>query len=254
MPRKYTKRAKVSEKIVDPHKVETVTPEMPADIEEEATSIKGLEQTFKTADGKVMSLKDLLIEGDWWTLKKGKSIATIITHAAVKKIANTAGVSKVIKYDVLTQPEIQNNYMYVIQATVFLKHDPEEAATGIGETNRQNLGLRGRNNPGNMTEKRAYDRAVFNLLELSGLLSEDELPDSNEEKREMENLTPEQAQLIAPEVNMILAIQKEDPKAQTLLKAFNADMKKKLAKYEPVQLDYLRALYRKKSAELTNTF
>lgn len=207
----------------------------------------GLNQKIVCKAGAVKKLSDLLKEGDWWELKKGKTKVYILLHSAVKKIADAAGIESNPVYTVLTQPNYDNNYQYTIQITIC--DHKGRCTTDIGEVNRSNLGTRGRNNPANMAQKRAYDRAVLTHLGIVGFLGEDELEDSNEEKRHMEELTPEQQQNIAPLINEIFLA-----KDKKTLDAFSSKMMKIKEQYMPQQLDVLRGLLKKKLAELVKTF
>lgn len=164
--------------------------------------LNGLEQSFKGSNGNIIQLKDILTDKEWWVLKKRTSQMTIITHDGVKRIADAAGLSKSPKYSILISPTHENNYTIAMQVEIC---DNEGKCTNeIGEVNRNNLGSRGRANPVNMAQKRAYDRAVFRHLGITGMLGEDELQDE-EEKTDMENLTDEQKKEIVPFINKIWA-------------------------------------------------
>ena len=203
----------------------------------------GLDQEFKLFTGKMTTIRKAIKPKDAWQTK-GRVVRTLISHDGVKKIADAAGVSKVVKYDFKTQPSAMNNYQCTIEATVSLLKTGEQA-NELGESNRSNLGSRGRGNPAAMAEKRAYDRAVFRLLGITGLLSEVELQDEEEEENKMDGLSADDAKKIAPIVNqLILAKKKED------FIVFNRDMKEKAKLLQPHQLEYLRKLYKKGLAEL----
>lgn len=178
----------------------------------------------------------------WQT--KGRTKRTIITHDGVKRIADFAKVSMDVQYTVLTQPDAFNNYQYTIMAKVCIKGKPDDCSTEIGEANRSNLGTKGRQNPANMAEKRAYDRAVFRLLGITGILSEEELSDEDNEEEDMHGLTHEELKKISPLINQItLAGKKED------LAHFNGKMKEESSKYQPQELNYLRELYKRRLAD-----
>lgn len=202
----------------------------------------GLEQSVKGTP----LYKIIKPEHVWQT--SGKIKRTIITHDGVKRIADFAKVSKEVYYTVLTQPDAYNNYQYTIQAKVCIQGKHDDCATEIGEANRSNLGTKGRSNPANMAEKRAYDRAVFRLLGITGILSEEELSDEDSEENDMHGLSHNELREIAPLVNQItLAKSKGD------LVKFNGEMKLKAGKFQPDQLNYLREFYKKKLAELQKT-
>jgi hypothetical protein len=205
----------------------------------------GLEQAFVSSDGDDVLLRDFLKEGEWWVLKKKTSVSVILTHDAVKRIADRAGIRQDIRYEVLTQPTYQNNYQYLIQCTIC--DASGKCTTELGESNRANLGSRGRNNPANMAQKRAYDRAVFRHLGIIGLLGEDDIEEEKESN--MKTLTPEEAKAIAPLINELLTVKKKSD-----VDTFNKKMKADKGKYTEDQLAVLRKLRDTKLGELTESF
>jgi hypothetical protein len=209
---------------------------------------EGALQSFKNSKGKSVQIYQVIGSKDCWETN-GRIKRTMVSHDGVKKIADEAGISKDVHYEVLTQPSAVNNYQYSILARVKrITHLPgeENQATEIGEANRNNLGSRGRNNPANMAQKRAYDRAVFRLLGITGLLSEEEIADEeNNEPEKMHNLTPEESKKIAPLINQLLLAKTEKDLVQ-----FSVLMKEKKVDYNDNQLNYLRELYKKRLAEM----
>lgn len=207
---------------------------------------EGLEQTFKNKAGKATPLSKVLKDGDWWELKSRGNISYIITHNAVKKLADAAGIWTDVDYSILTQPSHENNYQQTWQARV---RDTKTSTTEIGEVNRNNLGSRGKNNPANMAQKRAYDRAVLRHLGIVGFLGEDELPDREEEK--MENLSPDEAKAIVDLLNEIFAL-----KDKTELEAFDVKMRelKDQAIYSERQIDVLRNARSNMLIKFSNSF
>lgn len=205
----------------------------------------GLEQAFIDKKGEDVLLRDFLKKDEWWTLKKKDRISVILTHDAVKRIADAAGIKTDPRYEVLTQPSFQNNYQFLIQCTIC--DHLGRCTTELGESNRANLGSRGRNNPANMAQKRAYDRAVFRHLGINGLLGEDDLDE--EKEANVKTLTPEEAKAIAPLINELLVAKKK-----TDIDAFNKKMKERKSDFSEDQLNVLRNLRDKKLGELTSTF
>ena len=207
-----------------------------------------LTHSFINAQGKTVFLKDFLKEGDWWALKSRKGVSWIVLHDAVKRIAVEAGISTDPEYKLFITPTTQNNYTTAIQVTI--TDSMGRRTTDIGETSRDNLGTRGRNNPINMAQKRAFDRAVFNHLGITGLLGEDELQE-DEEKNTMddfESLPDNEKQEIAPLLNEIFAVKdKKD------LMSFKVKMSKTKVGLNDAQLSVLRLRWKKKLAELTET-
>ena len=208
--------------------------------EEKKKIPEGLNQTFKTLTGKTIKLIQVLSPDDVWETK-GRIVRTIVTHDGVKKIADKAGVSMKVDYVVLTQPNAMNNYQYTMSATICRG---KECVTEIGEANRNNLGTKGRNNPANMCQKRAYDRAVFRLLGITGLLSEEELSDE-EITDNMEGLSHDEKKHIAPAINQLLLAKTEKD-----LIVFSNKMKVEAAKLSENEVGYLRKLYRKRVGEI----
>ena len=206
---------------------------------------KGLNQSIISSAGVSVDLSDALKEGDFW-ITSGRVKRTILTHDGVKKLADIAGVEKVVLYRILTQPTADNNYQYTIEATI--NSERHGSANELGEANRSNLGTKGRGNPANMAQKRAYDRAVFRLLGITGLLSEEELSkeESNNENK-MDDLTHEEKQVIAPLMNQLILA-----KTQKHLIDFGELMKRKKDSLNDNQLGYLRKLYEKKVGELSD--
>lgn len=212
------------------------------------SKIEGLQQFFNDDKGVPVKLASILTEKDFWQTG-GKRVMTILTHDCVKRLADVAGLSKKVGYKILTQPDAYNNYQYTIEVTVCRLSNPDDCAVEIGEANRNNLGSKGRQNPANMAQKRAYDRAVLRLLGITGLLSEEELSDEeNNNQKEMDSISPDDVKLIAPLVNQLLLAKTKEQLIQ-----FNNSMKTKAANCKPEQLDYLRKLYKKAVAEVTST-
>lgn len=208
--------------------------------------LSGLEQAFVGKNGKTVILKDFLTQEDWWELKSRKGMSVILTHDAVKKIADHAGIKSDPEYVILTQPKYDNNYQYLIQVKIC--DSKGVCTTEMGESNRSNLSTRGRANPANMAQKRAYDRAVFRHVGITGLLGEDELEDITPTEN-MQKLTPEEQQGIVVYVNELLSVKKKAD-----LVKFQAKMKTSVTMLNEAQLDYLRKLFKKKLAEISNTF
>lgn len=219
-------------------------------------TLEGLNQTFNTNVGKKVKLDSVLSKNDWWELKSRGNVNYIITHNGIKKIADIAGISTDVDYSILTQPSHENNYQQTWQVKVrdesiniIGKTKVPRITTEVGEVNRNNLGSRGKNNPANMAQKRAYDRAVLRHLGIVGFLGEDELPDRDEEK--MENLTPEEAKLIVDLLNEIFAT-----KNKKELEVFSKKMLtlKEQNIYTEGQLEVLRNAWSNQLIKFNKTF
>ncbi len=209
----------------------------------EEKKFPGLEQQFLNSEGGWTQLQMILVEGDWWEQKGKEKTTIILTHEAVQKIAKQAGFV-CEDYTIKTQPDVYNNYQLTVQAVIKDKNgnllEPQ-----WGESNRNNLGSRGRSNPANMAQKRAYDRTVLKALGISGMLSEEELADNKEE--DMENLTDDEKKVLAPILNKIILV-----KSKEQLSSVNTTIKQDLKKItlNEAQLTYLRKFFMKKSGEL----
>lgn len=230
---------KPKKKMKSPKEVKVDYVEAPIDI------TYGLEQTFIDKTGEDVMLKNFLKKTEWWVLKKKNTIAVIITHDAVKRIADAAGIKQDPRYEILTQPSYQNNYQYLMQCTIC--DHLGRCTTELGESNRSNLGSRGRNNPANMAQKRGYDRAVFRHLGINGLLGEDDIDE--EKESDMKTLTPEEAKAVAPLINELLVVKKKSD-----IDAFNKKMKETKGQYSEGQLSVLRKLRDTKLGDMSNTF
>lgn len=206
----------------------------------------GLDQIFLDKNDTPVKIRDFIEPEDTWELKKRGSKATIITHDAIKKIADRAGISTNVGYRVMIEPHVNNNYTIVIEATVT---SPKGSTNELGEANRSNLGNKGRANPVNMSQKRAYDRAVLRHLGIGGLLGEEELPDEEESKKEMDNLTIDEQKAIVPLINQII-----NTKRLPELNKFKLQMKKIANQYKEYQLVVLRNLWVKQFAKLQKSF
>lgn len=206
---------------------------------------EGLNQTFKDRNGKKKVLKDFLNEGDWWETK-GRNKMTMLKHDAVKKLAEIAGY-RVIKYDILTQPTVYNN-MECVMSIEMVDSKGNVLEPEIGEANRNNLGSMGKRNPMNMAQKRAYDRTVLFNLGIKGILSDEEIPQDDENgEKTMENLTHDEKKTIAPLINQLLLA-----KTKANIAYFDTMMKNGEAKkYNEQQLDYLRKFRFKRLQEIS---
>ena len=206
-----------------------------------------IKQQFKTKDDRFIKLKDFLKEGDWWEIKKRNSVATVILHDAVKRIADEAGISRNVDYTLLQGPDSSDRLRYVMQAKI--TNNGKDFTVELGETNKDNLSNRGRANPANMAQKRAYDRAVFRHLEITGILSEEEIVEDNNQKKEMNKLTYEEQQVLAPIINVILL-----SKTKKDLETFRVRMRAEASKYPANQLQVLRGLWLEQFKKVQKTF
>ena len=193
-----------------------------------------------------------------------------MTHKAVQAIAKIAGISK--NFEVVESehvvPDYRNELAYIVRVTIHCNakcptdsgkdnlngcvHSDENYLTVTGEANRKNTGNRGRDYLRKMAEKRAFDIAVLEHLNLySSIFSEEEATDF-EPKSEPKILPGTQSfEQLIKEINAIL----EAKDAKSLLKVGKKiKAGKKLGKYTPLQLDYLRDLFNKEHAKKLQNF
>lgn len=206
--------------------------------------LEGLDQKIKTKKG-LKTLRSVLSDGDWWELKNKTNVLYILTHNAVKKIADETNISTDVGYSILTQPSVSNNYQQTWQ--VRITDSEGKSTTEIGEVSNRNLGHRGRNNPANMAQKRAYDRAVLRHLGIVGFLGEDELPDKEDEK--MENVSPDEAKEIVELLNEIFSAKNKKD-----LDVFSKKMIELKDKFNDKQLQVLRNAWNNQMVKFIKKF
>ena len=101
-----------------------------------------------------------------------------------------------------------------------------------------------------MAQKRAYDRAVFRHLGITGLLEENELPDE-EEQDGMDRLSPDEAKQVAEWVNKIIGAKNKSDLKQVSQSLRTLSTQKV---FNDLQLDVLRGLWTKKYATFEKSF
>jgi hypothetical protein len=222
-----------------------------------------MNESFLDSSGKEVKISSIIDKDDCWTLKSKENLKWILTHKAIKKIAEIAGISK--NYDVEeseTKPEYKNELEHLIRVTIKCNakakgagciHSDEKTQTITGEANRINTPDRGRGYLRVMAEKRAYDIAVLEHLSLRDkVYSKEEADDfaSDEEmkKRKEPTIMPgtREFEQINKEINAILNA--NDIK---MLEKIAKGLKKRVAenKYTEKQIKYLRELYGKEIAK-----
>jgi len=220
--------------------------------------------TFLDKNGKKVNIKDVINKDDCWFLPKAKS--WILTHGAIKTIANLAEISK--NYEVEESPNVipdyKNELEHIVRVTIHCKadegehggcvHSEERDLTVTGESNRISTPNRGRGYLRKMAEKRAFDIAVLEHLNLySSVFSEEESAEFEQKIEKEPDVMPgtTEFELISKEVNAIL-----NAKELADLKLVGRKIKKnvKANKYSERQIKYMKGLYQKyygkKSTEL----
>jgi len=240
-------------------------------IEKKKTQMPTLiDATFLDRTGKVVKLSKYISEKDCWLLKRDTS-QWVLSHYAIKKIAQVAGISK--NYDVEESsniiPSIQNDFEHIIRVTIHCNskapgkakkgecaHSDENTLTITGEANRINTPNRGKGYLRKMAEKRAYDIAVLEHLGLyTSIFSEEESEEFQQPTKERKEVSimpgTKEFDMIISEINILL-----DSKTKVELKIAVDTIKKniKANNYSDTQIQYLRELYHKKFAEFNKTF
>lgn len=221
-----------------------------------------ISNTFLDKKGKKIKVSDVVSKDDCWYLPRKKT--WIITHKAVKMLADIAGISK--NYVVVESSNISPNYTneleHVVRVTIKCNakkaknkkgcvHSDEDELTITGEANRVNTPNRGRGYLRKMAEKRAYDIAVLEHLDLySSVYSEEEADDFENKKRREPELMPgtKDFENVSTEINDIL-----NAKTQIDLKKVAKKIKKNIKEniYNEIQINYLKDLYKQEYGKRT---
>jgi len=230
-----------------------------------------IDATFLNISGKKVNVADYITENDCWFLEKEKR--WVLTHNAIKKIADVAGISKTYNVEESPNiiPDIRNELEHIVRVTIkclskkkpatkvfpdACVHSSENTLTITGEANTKNTPSRGRGYLRKMAEKRAYDIAVLEHLGLYTMtFSEEESEDFRKDVKKIERqlLTPgmKEFNLIIPEVNAILDAKTKSDLAKVATK-IKKDIKKN--KYTNMQKDYLSNLYSNEHAKKHKAF
>ena len=226
---------------------------------------------FLDKTGKSVKVSDYVSTQDCWLITDDTP-KWALTHAAIKKIALVAGISK--NYDVEESPNvvpsIHNDFEHIVRVTIHCNskmtgksktnkgacvHSDENILTVTGEANRLNTPNRGKDYLRKMAEKRAYDIAVLEHLELYTFIFSEEESESFKQKTSTKDVSimpgSKEFDMIITEINLLL-----DTISKIELTKAVTEIKKniKLKKYSESQLQYLRDLYHKKFAEFNKTF
>ena len=213
-----------------------------------------IDSTFVDKTNKKIKISDIIDKDDCWYLKRGNT--WILTHKAIKTIANLAGISK--NFDVVESsnviPIYQNELEHVVRVTikclakkkkgVGCVHSDEDTLTITGEANRISTPNRGRGYLRKMAEKRAFDIAVLEHLDLySSVYSEEEAETFESKEKREPDLMPgtKEFEAVATEINAIL-----NAKSVAFLQRVAKKIKKliKEEKYSDKQIKFLKDLYK----------
>lgn len=228
--------------------------------------------TFLDKSGKKTNVSDVIDKNDCWFLNKANS--WILTHDAIKSIANIAGISK--NYEVEESkniiPDYRNELEHIVRVTIHCKakedtevvkgvkirdgciHSDERDLTITGESNRISTPNKGRGYLRKMAEKRAFDIAVLEHLNLySSVFSEEESTDFEQKKEKEPDLMPgtQEFESITTEINAILNA-KSTVSLKSVAKKIKAGIK--IKKYTDKQIKYLGELYQKEYGRKNKEF
>lgn len=222
-----------------------------------------IDATFLNKKNKKQEISKIINEKDCWFLKKNNS--WILTHNAIKIIANIAGISK--NYEVEEseniKPDYRNELEHIIRVTIKCNakkkksskgciHSDENTLTITGEANRINTPNRGRGYLRKMAEKRAFDIAVLEHLNLYSSVFSEEESQKFEEKKEPVLLPGSKSfEAITTEINYILSA-KGIKTLKTAKKKIEAGIK--INKYDDKQIKYLKELWIKEMSKKTIIF
>jgi len=219
-----------------------------------------IDATFLDKSGKKRNVKDIITEEECWFLRRENKF--ILKHNAIKKIAVIAGISK--NYDVVESPNIvptyQNELEHIVRVTIHCLakkgkgcvHSNENTLTVTGEANRISVPNRGREYLRKMSEKRAFDIAVLEHLDLySAIFSEEEAEKFTEKKEPAIMPGTKAFEDIVTEINLILNA-KDIIALRKVAKTIKENVKKE--KYSEVQIIYLRELYQKAYGQKKTNF
>ena len=167
--------------------------------------------TFINSKGVEVKIGDIINDTDYW--KKPRQAVWILSHNAILKIADEAGIGRNFTRNVLYVKGPENAYEHAMEVTITCfsgkdymtpgcRHGIESNQTMIGEANTKNT-RKGSSNLLLMAEKRAQDRAVMRHLNLLNIYSEEEI--QSEEEKEDDRLLPHEFEQITPLINKMTA-------------------------------------------------
>ncbi len=223
-----------------------------------------LNATFLNKEGKIIKVSDIIDQDDCWFLKRTNS--WIVTHNGIKQIAKEAGISS--NYDVEESanviPDYRNELEYIVRVTIKCNakkekkqgciHSDEDFSIATGEANRVNTPNRGRGFLRKMAEKRAFDIAVLEHLNLyTTVFSEEESSDFQRNSKQDTLLMPgsQEFERIVEDINAILN-SKDIADLKKVKKQIKTKIKNK--EYSDKQIEYLRILYKEEMVKKETSF
>lgn len=224
---------------------------------------------FLSKDGKMVKVSDIISEDDCWFLRKeGK---WVLSHKAIQKIANAAGISK--KYDVdesEIEPSYKNELEHIVRVTIHCPvkkqgqkrgciHDEyEDSHTATGESNKLNTTAnRGRAYLRKMAEKRAYDIAVLEFLGLNSMIfseeeSENFMSQENKAAIPSESITNVELENLGNEISL-LAKSTNKTELRNAVKDIKK-IEKEGKDFNATEKAFLKELHARRLQEIDNVF
>lgn len=203
--------------------------------------------------GSVVTVQDIIGEdGSWDIERKGKVVATAIKHWAVQQLATVAGI-KVVDNKILALPTLDNRMHTLWEYTVEL-NVLDENGEPTGETQQATeIGVgTADDNAGSeyMARKRAFDRAILDVLGLYDVYSDieaDALEDGANKPVKLEDLDMKERTALASMINGI-----NQAKTVADIMVVGEGIKKELATAELSEnaIKVVRTMWQMKKAKL----
>ena len=159
--------------------------------------------------GSVVTVQDIIGEdGSWDIERKGKVVATAIKHWAVQQLATVAGI-KVVDNKILALPTLDNRMHTLWEYTVELNVLDENGEPTSETQQATEIGVgTADDNAGSeyMARKRAFDRAILDVLGLYDVYSDieaDALEDGASKPIKLEDLDMKERTALAGMINGI---------------------------------------------------
>lgn len=218
------------------------------------------DSTFLDKNGKITKVSDIVSENDCWFVERENRWA--MAHRAVKKIADVAGISKTydVKESENVTPSFRNELEHIVRVTIHClakKHkkgcvhnELEKSITMTGESNRVNTPVLGRGYLRKMAEKRAYDLAVLEHLNLHTTTFSEEESEAMLGRRvddvQSISIMSTDLELMREDINSILLCNTSQ-ELSDLTQSIEKNKADK--KYNPIQIAFLEKIYNNKLSD-----
>lgn len=218
--------------------------------------------TFLNKDGKNIKLSDVISQNDCWFVERENRHA--LAHRAIKKIADVAGISK--SYDVQESPTVipsyRNELEHIVRVTIkclakkhkkgCVHNELEKTMTVTGEANRINTPVLGRGYLRKMAEKRAYDLAVLEHLNLHTTTFSEEESETMLGRKiddvQSVSIMSTDLEFLREDINAILLSKDTKELNDVIVEVLK---KRDMKRYSPVQFSFLDKMIENKKNEFT---